>query len=206
MTEAIKSNDVPTTKYLIGAGADGKNVELMKFSVTKNNAELTGLFLDAGAPPDAAVETAVIAGAGNVLGLLISKGADVKNPRYIVTAIQKNNLSIVSLLLNAGTDINYKDAQGNNLLHIAAAAEADGVVAALAAAGVKVNDVNSVKDAPIHIAVTQGRGEVKLVEAFIVAGADVNLLNGLGKKPLDITKGSRIKNRLKDAGGTKTDN
>jgi len=206
ITEAVKAGDVATTKYLIGAGANGNNVQLMNYSVAKNNGDLTALFVDAGASPGAAVQTAVDYNASNVLAMLIAKGADVKNPVYLLTAVKKNNLANVNLLLAAGADVNYKNELGNNLLHIAADAEADAVVAALVAAGVKVNDVNNAKDAPIHIAVTQGRGEVKLVEVFIAAGADVNMLNGAGKKPLDITKGSRIKNRLKDAGATKTDN
>lgn len=206
MQEAIKAGDVAITKYLIAAGANGNDIQLMNFSVAKNNAELTALFVDAGAAPGAAVETAIAQNAGNVLGMLIAKGADVKNPAYLIAAIKKNNLVTVSSLLNAGADVNYKDAQGNNLLHIAATAEADNVVSALATAGVKVNDINNAKDAPIHIAVTQGRGEVKLVEVFIAAGADVNMPNAVGKKPLDITKGSRIKNRLKEAGAAKTEN
>ena len=206
MQEAIKAGDVAVTKYLIGAGANGNDVQLMNFSVAKNNAELTALFVDAGAAPGAAVATAIAQNASNVLAMLIAKGADVKDPGYLIAAIKKNNLANVSALLNAGVDVSYKDAQGNNFLHMAADAEADNVVNALATAGVKVNDINNAKDAPIHIAVTQGRGEVKLVEVFIAAGADINILNGAGKKPLDITKGSRIKNRLKDAGATKTEN
>ncbi|MEO6454917.1 MAG: ankyrin repeat domain-containing protein [Ginsengibacter sp.] len=206
LAEAIRQNDVATTKYLITAGADGKSREMLNFSVAKNNADLTNIFIEAGAPFDQAAELAVTGNAGSVLGLLISKGAEVKNPRLLTLAIKNNNPQIVAQLINAGCDMSYKDEQGNNYLHLAAMAEADAVVVSLARAGVKVNDLNNAKDAPIHIAVIQGRSEVKLLEQFLAAGADPNLLNAAGKKPLDITKGTRIKSRLKEAGGTTTNN
>jgi len=203
MMDAVMANDAPITKMLLTAGANGKSAQLLNASVGKNNAELTGLLLESGANPSDAVNTAVAGNANNVLGLLISKGADVKNPVYMKTAIKNNNLPILSLLISAGNDITYKDESGNNYLHFAASNEADAVVTALANAGVKVNDLNNAKDAPIHIAVTQGRKEVELVEAFIAAGADANMLNGTGKKPLDLAKGTKIKKRLKEAGGEK---
>ena len=201
--DAVMANDAAITKTLITAGANAKSTELLNASVPKNNAELTGLLLDAGANPNDGVNTAVATNANNVLSLLIAKGANVKNPGYVKIAIKNNNLANLSLLISAGNDMSYKDEAGNNYLHLAASSEADAVVAALAAAGVKVNDVNNAKDAPIHIAVTQGRKEVELVEAFLAAGADANAVNAAGKKPLDITKGTKIKKRLKEAGGSK---
>lgn len=200
---AVQANDAVITRLLLNAGAKGNSAQLINTSVPKNNAELTGLLLDAGANPADAVNAAVVSNANNVLALLISKGADVKNPALVTAAIKNNSLSNLSLLIAAGNDMNYKDNAGNSYLHIAAASEADAVVTALAAAGVKVNDLNNAKDAPIHIAVTQGRKEVELVEAFLTAGADANALNGSGKKPLDLAKGTRIKKRLKEAGGSK---
>lgn len=200
---AVQANDAAVTKLLLTAGANGNSAQLLNASVPKNNAELTSLLLDAGANPDDAATTAVASNAGNVLSLLIAKGANVKKPALVTVAIKNNNLANLSMLITAGNDMNYTDEAGNNYLHIAAASEADAVVSALAAAGVKANALNNAKDAPIHIAVTQGRKEVELVEAFLAAGADANAVNGSGKKPLDIAKGTRIKKRLKDAGGSK---
>jgi ankyrin repeat protein len=201
--EAVAANDAAMTKTLITAGADARSSQLLNTAVAKNNAELTGLLIDAGANPADGVNTAVATNANMVLALLITKGVDVKNAAYVKTAIKNNNLPVLSQLIAAGNDMTYKDEAGNNYLHLAAASEADAVVAALAAAGVKVNDLNNAKDAPIHIAVTQGRKEVELVEAFLAAGADANALNAAGKKPLDLAKGTRIKKRLKEAGGSK---
>ncbi len=202
ITDAVKANDVSITKALIKAGATA-NTDLLITSVPLNNQELSSVLIEAGADPSGAVEATVTSNANNVLSLIIAKGVDVTDPRFVITAIKKNFPQNVSLLLGAGVKADYIDETANNFLHIAAAAEADLVVSLLAAAGVKVNDINNSKDAPLHIAVVQGRQEVKLVEEFLTAGADPNLLNGAGKTARDLAKGIRIKNRLKKAGGVK---
>jgi ankyrin repeat protein len=201
MKDAVTLGDVSIVKLLIAAGADGSKPEFLIASVAKNNAELTGLLLASGGNPESILDATVNAGAVNILQLLISKGVNVNNHKYLLTAINKNNQQMAAILVKAGCDAGYVDNSGNNMLHLAAKAEADKVVSTLAQAGVKVNELNNAKDMPLHIAVQQGRGEVELVEEFIKAGADVNAKDGAGKTPLALSKGSRIKKRLKEAGG-----
>jgi ankyrin repeat protein len=201
MKDAVTMGDVAIVKLLIGAGADGSKPEFLIASVAKNNAELTGLLLTAGGNPESILDATVNAGAINILQLLIAKGVNVNNAKYLVTAVNKNNQQMASMLIKAGCDAGFQDNAGNNLLHIAAKSEADKVISTLTSAGVKVNVENSAKDMPLHIAVQQGRGEVELVEELIKAGAEVNAKNGGGKTPLALAKGSRIKKRLKEAGG-----
>lgn len=201
MKEAVNVGDIGILKQLIAAGGDGSKPEFLLASISKNNAELTGLLLTSGANPEQAMDATVNAGATNILQLFISKGVNVYNAKYLITAINKNNQPMAAMLIKAGCDVKHKDNGGNNMLHIAAKAEADKLISDLAQAGVQVNEANNAKDMPLHIAVQQGRGEVDLVEAFIKAGADVNAKDGSGKTPLALTKGSRIKKRLKEAGG-----
>lgn len=201
MKDAVTMGDVAIVKLLIAAGADGSKPEFLVASVAKNNAELTGLLLTSGGNPESILDATVNAGSVNILQLLISKGVNVNNHKYLVTAINKNNQQMAAMLVKAGCDAGYVDNSGNNMLHIAAKTEADKVIALLAQAGVKVNEPNNAKDMPLHIAVQQGRGEVELVEEFIKAGAEINSKDGAGKTPLALAKGSRIKKRLKEAGG-----
>jgi len=201
MKDAVTLGDIAIIKLLIAAGADGSKPEFLLASVPKNSAELTGLLLASGGNPESILDATVNANAINVLQLLISKGVNVNNHKHLLTAINKNSQQMAAMLIKAGCDVGYQDNSGNNLLHLAAKAEADKLISTLAQAGVEVNGLNRQKDTPLHIAVQQGRGEVDLVEEFIKAGAEVNAKDGAGKTPLALSKGSRIKKRLKDAGG-----
>lgn len=201
LKDAVTVGEIGIVKQLLTAGADGTRADILMASVSKNNADLTGLLLSAGANPEQILDATVSAGAGNILQLLISKGVNVSNHKYLLTAIGKNNQVIAGMLIKGGCDVKYVDNSGNNLLHLAAKAEADKLISLIAQAGVPVNVANNAKDYPLHIAVQQGRGEVELVEEFIKNGADVNAKNGSGKTPMALAKGSRIKKRLKEAGG-----
>lgn len=199
--DAVVLGNAPIVKQLITAGADGSAPDLMKASVPRNSPELTGLLIAAGGNPQPIASDAVYANAIALLKFLYTKGVKFSDPKYLQTSVSANNVDLTSFLVGSGVDIKWKDSNGNNYLHLAAEKEADKVVVILARAGVPVNELNNAKSAPLHIAAVQGRSEVELVESFIAAGADVNLRNGNGETALGITKGSRIKRRLKDAGG-----
>ena len=89
-------------------------------------------------------------------------GCDVnaKNPEGdvpFVTAVEKGyTYPVLKAFLDAGCDVKYKDADGNNLLHAVLRSDeptvVEGVVRDLIERGVDVKSVDGVGNAPLHLA------------------------------------------------------
>lgn len=107
-----------------------------------------------------------------------------KPPRVSLhVAVLQGNLDAVRQHINAGSDLNKKDAYGSTPLIIAATFGKTEVAKALIDAGADVKITNNEGSTPLHIAAFLCRTEI--VRALLDKGADKNTLNNAGKIALD---------------------
>ncbi|WP_147676000.1 ankyrin repeat domain-containing protein [Algibacter pacificus] len=127
MLSAIAKNNGDLVMYFIDAGAPVTDAELIK-KAANSNLEITKVLLDYGADPNHGIESAtkanqleivqllIDAGANVNLGMpiaihmnytdivlfLINNGAECSNSEFIKTSAQKNNVKVVSALIENG--------------------------------------------------------------------------------------------------------
>ena len=99
-----------------------------------------------------------------------------------VAALQ-GNLDAIRQHINAGSDLNKKDAYGSTPLIVAATFGKTDVAKVLIDAGVDMKITNNEGSTPLHIAAFLCRTEI--VRALLDKGADKNALNKAGRTPLD---------------------
>ncbi|XP_062587124.1 uncharacterized protein LOC134248744, partial [Saccostrea cucullata] len=120
--------------------------------------------------------------------LLISKGADLKDPRIgsvLIEALLKKNHRIADFLIENGINLNYKDGSGNTVLHVLCDSHINETTLALGkkllTAMCKVNEVNIAGETPLLMLL---RGSTwyyhnpekdDLIKCLLDNGADVNV-------------------------------
>jgi len=140
-----------------------------------------------GNPP---LHRAIINNQKDVPGFLISYGApvDAKNDSGeapIHVAINKGNLSMVSMLIDKGSDINIKESiDGNTPLHIAVERGNLHMADFLIRRGANVNIKNDSSYTPLYIAVKLG--QEKIVRSLLAKSADPNIQDQDGLTPLHL--------------------
>jgi hypothetical protein len=108
----------------------------------------------------------------------------VKPPEVdIHTAAFMGNLKAIQQHIEAGTDLDRKDAYGSSPLMIAATFGKTEVAKALIAAGADLNTTNNDGATPLHSAAFLCR--VEIVEALLENGAERNIKNNFGSTPLE---------------------
>jgi len=103
-----------------------------------------------------------------------------------IAALQ-GNLDTVKQHINAGSDLNEKDAYGSSPLIIATTFGKTEVARALIDAGADMKITNNEGSSPLHIAAFLCRTEI--VKALLDKGADKNALNKVGRTALESVAG-----------------
>jgi CubicO group peptidase (beta-lactamase class C family) len=99
-------------------------------------------------------------------------------------AALQGNMDAVRRHIEAGTDLNEKDAYGSSALIIAATFGRGEVAAALIEAGADLSITNNDGATPLHIAAFLGR--TAIVEALLAGGANKYLRDNVGNTPRDV--------------------
>ena len=102
----------------------------------------------------------------------------------LITAAGFNNRESVTLLINAGADVNSRTVHGETALARAAYFGHEKCVKALIEAGANVNARNKRKETPLICALKKSR--FRCVEELLQAGADVNITTSNGDTALVI--------------------
>ena len=113
-------------------------------------------------------------------------------------AVESGNIKAVKQHLDAGTDVNAKDADGFTSLHYAARWGFKNIAELLITEGANVNTKNNYKETPLQYAANIDDREI--VKLLITKGANVNTINGNGQTPLEMSLGSEMADLLRKHG------
>ncbi|XP_077560805.1 uncharacterized protein LOC144175627 isoform X2 [Haemaphysalis longicornis] len=116
-------------------------------------------------------------------------------------AVEGGHRKFVEVLIEAGADLNKKDADGNAPLHISVTRNHCEITELLVAAGADLNKKDADGNAPLHISVT--RNHCEITELLVAAGADVNKQDANGNTPLHISLMSRLAVKASKLSSTK---
>lgn len=217
LTGAVRARDIAQVRSLLVAGGDVQEKVRgdypLNVAALFGPAEVVALLLEAGADIDRPgrdglhpLHNAVAVGHKDIVALLIQKGANVnskdrlgRTPLYSFAASRGSDIQIARMLLAAGADARSEEDE----YHVTAldnAVETRNLELAelLIAAHADVNHRNVDGWSALHFAAYHLRYE--FVKVLIVAGADVNLPNKLGKTPLALAPNDAMKQLLIDAG------
>ena len=126
----------------------------------------------------------VVAGKWNssyLMGMLVQAGGDVnavaghRTPLMTALCRQKIDTTAVKLLIDSGSDVDFKNQTGKSLLHIAVSKSEDRCVEYLLQAGANPNVEDESGDSPLWIAVSENN--IKIAPLLIKYGANVNFRN-----------------------------
>jgi ankyrin repeat protein len=97
----------------------------------------------------------------------------------LITAAFMGNTEAAKILIDAGADLDYQNADGSNALHTAAVFGKTEVAQILIDAGIDLNSQNNQGATALHTAAFFCRTEI--VEALLAKGADKTLKNKMGQ-------------------------
>lgn len=116
-----------------------------------------------------------------LLTLNASVSAGIFDPKILRSA-EKGKVDEIRQLLDSGTDVNTKNANGTTALMAAAIGGRSDVVALLIQRGADVNAATSVGDTALSYA--SWKGHLEIVRQLVESGANVNTRGGVGRTPL----------------------
>lgn len=114
---------------------------------------------------------------------VISKNAI--NGEYLAAAKQGQN-DVIAAMLNQGANVNFANAQGETVLHIAAASGNYALADLVLARGASVNALTSGGWTALHSAARFGHLEI--VDLLLQAGVETSAINSDGKTALDLAR------------------
>ncbi len=101
---AVNNNLTDYAQILVDAGAQFSDPAFIIKAIDNKNTPLINLMLDNGISPDAGLAHAITKNDAPVVGLLIEKGANAADDKYIKVAAKNKNLAMVNMLLKAGAN------------------------------------------------------------------------------------------------------
>ena len=186
-----------------GANPDLKNGDgdaPLHLATRAGLARIVSILLAADADPDlkdrrgdGALHLALRDHADGLVSLLLAADANVNlqgdggdTPLHLET--RAGRLGMVSLFLGRGANPDIANAQGETPLHLAARDSAFGIVKHLLDHEANPDAIDSDGDTPLHemARLADAAGNVALVSLLLDKGADPNIRNGDGWRPLDL--------------------
>ena len=140
----------------------------------------------------------------SIVSSLIDKGADVNarvsdeadydsgyTPLHFAV-IYKGASDLIVPLIEAGADVNKKDAEACTPLHYAVANKDREIVTLLLENGADLNTINKEGNTPLHVSVMHGSKQT--VALLCLSGANTKLTNAEGKLPVELAHNHDYKN------------
>jgi len=206
---AVDKKHKPIVEYLISKGVNVNekngldNGSALYLASYNGSLEIVTMLVDAGAdvhlkpihgysPLYAAFENKH----KPIMEYLISKGArvDEKNGPGEITVLYQActdsslDIDIVNLFVDAGADVNSKTKAGYTPLFLAVQNKRKPIVEYLISKGARINEKNGLNDdSALHKACYSG--SLEMTKTLVEAGADINILDKIGQKPIDLAIG-----------------
>jgi len=184
--EEVKMRRISTLIFIlmiytfIGCGAQEKPTDDSKEKESKISA------------PKVDLHSAVVTNNLEVIRKHIKAGSDLnilepsRESTPIITAAFMGNSEAAKILIKAGADVNYKNADGSTALHTAAAFGKKEVALILIESGTDLNIKNNEGSTALHTAAFFCH--VEIVEALLKKGIDKTIKNKMGKTALEIVE------------------
>lgn len=222
LTDAVKARDVALVRSLLAAGEDVQ--EKVRGDYPLNVAALYGpaetvtILLDAGADIERPgrdglrpLHNAVLAGRADIVVFLISKGVAVnsrdnqgRTPLLSFAAAAGSAIDIPKMLLASGADPDIEETVDQlRALDFAAINNELELAQLLLSTGVDVNHRNGGYWGETALMHAIFHGRLDFVRLLIAHGADVNLVNKQGQRPMQYATGKPEIQRLLVAAGGK---
>jgi len=142
--------------------------------------------------PKVDLHSAVVTGDLETIRQHIKAGSDInvlepsRASTPLITAAFLGNTEAAKILINAGADLDYQNADGSTALHTAAAFGKTEAAKILIEAGADLNYKNNAGSTALHTAAFFCREEI--VEALLAKGADKTLKNKAGQTAFEIVE------------------
>ncbi|VDO05199.1 unnamed protein product [Rodentolepis nana] len=128
-------------------------------------------------------------GSEEIIKALLRGGANVNPPSYwgspLMYAIKNGHYGAMTILVDAGADVNACDRQGYCPIHVTVRNRFYKAVEYLLMAGADPNKCCKLTTA-LHIAA--GLRDLKLVQLLLIHGANASLVNSHGRRPIDLVE------------------
>lgn len=151
---------------------------------------------------------AVNRGSALKVRLMIAKGVDVNtvdtgyySRTALHLAMERNNLKIAQMLLNAGTDLEMRDIYANTPIMAIRGNTSGQIIQLIAKYGADLNAIN--KSGQTALMEATRYSNLSAVKALVEAGADVTVKDFYGNSALDFARSEPIKDILIAYGATK---
>ena len=179
MTRAVFTGDIETVKKLLAAGCDVNRQDDMGMTPLHwaRTTEMITFLIESGADPEICDNCGM-----TVLAATVYYACD--------ESISER----VTLLLDAGADVNVEDGDGRSSLQLAVDRGFPEVAALLIRAGADPNARDVYGWTALHLAA--GRGNERVAAALMQAGADPELRDDEGKTPADLAANALVRKAL----------
>jgi len=190
---AAENGNSQLCQVLVKAGADPNVAPAMSYNkrhicgitslaaaVSSNNHQVVDLLLKHGAEANdergrrTALETAAKLNNISITQLLLWAKADPKAGDSIILAVENQNIELISMLLQAGADIDKIDSEGRNELSAAAEKNDSNLVKYLLGLGANPKPKSEPGLVAVPLVEAARLGNLEMVEILLYAGADCN--------------------------------
>jgi putative CocE/NonD family hydrolase len=192
---AVEAGKMELVQLLVEAGADvnAGSWPPLFVAIDGDNTAIAKYLIDHGANINAggswpALMEALYASSIEMIGLLISRGADINvkdedGMPALYSAFFTGKEGVAKLLLEKGADFAWKDKAGRKSLHYTALEDYSGVAELLLVKGAKIDERDGEYNfTPLHYAARFG--STKVVEVLIAHGADIKAKDKWGYQPI----------------------
>jgi ankyrin repeat protein len=128
---------------------------------------------------------------GNIVDLLIDKGADIPvndnvGEKLLRLAVSRNLVRLFDIMKQKGANLNIKVKNEGSLIHLATESGNKEMVEKLIMEGLNVNQIDFAGWTPLHYAAYYNRNEIAVI--LVQGGADINAINIMGKSAYNLAK------------------
>ena len=205
LESAVKADKIDNTKILIENGAEINSNDLVITAINNNSIDMVKLLIANGADVNAGLEIAINNNRSTIVSFLIQKGANTKNSNtYYVTAVTKNYIETLKVLISNQLDLSFKAQEKNTLIHLSCKKNFYNITKVLLETNkIDINAYNDDGMTALMYVVKKKSKSIKFCQLMVEYGADVNARDPYGTVVRKMAKGIKVKNYLRKNGALK---